>query len=89
MNVLFKLVNVTYFETSGFRLKVKNKITCNIEYPSHRSGLEAGIFRIRVLMVGLRRSIVSLQLSAEELLVDTRYKDFVQSTVFCATTRRL
>jgi hypothetical protein len=73
MKMLLKVVDVTYFETFVVRLKGQNKITCNIEYLFHRSGLEAGVFRIRVLMVGLRGSTVSLQLSAGEVLVDTRF----------------
>jgi len=40
-------------------------------------------------MVGLRRSIVSSQLSVEELLVDMPFRGFVHITVFCATARRL
>jgi hypothetical protein len=40
-------------------------------------------------MVALRRSIVSSQLSVEEVLVDMRFDGFVQITVFCATVRRL
>ena len=40
-------------------------------------------------MIGLRRSIVSSQLSVEELLVEMLFKGFVQITVFCATVRRL
>jgi hypothetical protein len=74
---------------SGVRMKGQNKITSNVEHPFHRLGLEAAFFRKRVLMFGLRRSIVSLQLSAEELLVDMWVKGFVQSAVFCATARRL
>jgi hypothetical protein len=73
---------------SGVRLKGQKKIT-NIEHPFHRSGLEAGIFRIRVLKAGVRRSIMPLELSAGKLLVDMRFKGFVQNTVLCATTRRL